>query len=343
MRSNSHKPQEETRMKFAIVGAGAIGAYLGAKLARSGEDVILIARGAHLATMQAQGLRVIELETGDEFAVHPQATDDIAAVAEADVVVLTVKAHSVTPIAQTLSAALRPDAALVTAQNGIPWWYFERYEGPLAHTHLRCVDPDGTLARLLPVEHVVGCVVWPAASIVEPGVVEHVEGTRFTLGEPDGVETERVRAISAALTNAGLKAPITPEIRTDIWLKLLGNVVFNPLSALTHATLGEIVAQPDLRVVARAMMVEVNSVARRLGVEVLFSIDSRLEGAGKVGNHKTSMLQDLEAGRPMELEPMVGAVVELGRLLDMPLPHLNTAYACVKMLEQAAYYNHPSC
>ncbi len=210
-------------MKFAIVGAGAIGAYLGAMLARSGEDVTLIARGSHLAAMQAQGVRVIEAETGEEFIAHPQATDDVAAVASADVAILAVKAHSVAPIAPTLAAALRPETTLVTAQNGIPWWYFERYKGPLAGAHLRSVDPGGELSRLLPVERIVGCVVWPSTRIVSPGVVEHVEGTRFTLGEPDGSETERVRAISAALTNAGLKAPITPEIRTDIWLKLLGN------------------------------------------------------------------------------------------------------------------------
>ncbi len=325
-------------MKYAVVGAGAIGAYLGAKLARCGEDVTLIARGAHLAAMRDQGVQLIELERdqpgAEDFVVHPPVTDDLAAgVREADVVFLTVKAHSVAPIAEQLAAALRPDACIVTMQNGVPWWYFQRYAGPLAGMSLRSVDPDGFLARTFAPERLMGCVVWPAATIIRPGVVEHVEGTRFTLGELDGAETARCQAIAQAMTRAGLKAPITPTIRTDIWLKLLGNAVFNPLSALTHATLGQIVADDTMRPVARTMMVEVDSVARRLGVEIPISIDRRLAGAGKVGGHKTSMLQDLENGRQMELEPLVGAVVELGDALEMDLPHLRTVYACALLLQ----------
>ena len=326
------------RMKFAVVGAGAIGAYLGARLARSGADVTLVARGPHLAAMREHGVRVVELEGGQpgvgDFVAHPPVTDDLAAgVRDADVVFLTVKAHSVAPIAEPLAAALRPDASLVTMQNGIPWWYFQRYGGPLAGLSLRSVDPDGFLARTFAPERLVGCVVWPAAAITSPGVVEHVEGTRFTLGELDGAEAARCQPIAEAFTRAGLKAPLTPTIRTDIWLKLLGNTVFNPLSALTHATLGQLVAHDAMRAVARAMMVEVDGVARRLGVEIPISIDRRLAGAGKVGDHKTSMLQDLENARQMELEPLVGAVVELGDLLDMPLPHLRTVYACAQLLQ----------
>jgi len=325
-------------VKFAVVGAGAIGAYLGAKLAHSGADVTLVARGAHLAAMRERGVRLIELERdqpgADNFVAHPPATDDITTgIHEADVVFLTVKAHSVAPIAEQVAAALRSDACIVTMQNGVPWWYFQRYDGPLAGTSLRTVDPDGFLARTFAPERLVGCVVWPAATITQPGVVEHVEGTRFTLGELDGAESTRAQAIADAMTHAGLKAPITPTIRTDIWLKLLGNAVFNPLSALTHATLGRLVAHDDMRSVARAMMVEVDSVARRLGIEIPISIDRRLAGAGKVGDHKTSMLQDLENARQMELEPLVGAVVELGDLLDIDLPHLRTVYACALLLQ----------
>lgn len=325
-------------MRVAIVGAGAIGAYLGAKLAAVGEDVTLIARGPHLAAMRAQGVQIIEREgdqPGDgDFVAYPTVTDDIeAGVREADVVFLTVKAHGVAPIATRLVAALRPDATIVTAQNGIPWWYFQRTSGPLAGTSLRAVDPDGLLAGAFAPERLVGSVVWVAATITRPGVVEHVEGTRFTLGELDGSESARCAAIAAALVRGGLQAPLSTQIRTDVWLKLLGNAVFNPLSALTHATLAQIVAHDDMRAVARAMMVEVESVARRLGVEIPISIDRRLAGAGKVGGHKTSMLQDLESNRQMELEPLVGAVVELGDLLGAPQPHMRTVYACMRLLQ----------
>ncbi len=331
-------PKGVRQMKVAIVGAGAIGAYLGAKLAAGGEDVTLIARGPHLAAMHNQGVQIIEQE-GDQagigdFVVHPSVTDDLeAGVRQAEVVFLTVKAHSVAPIAARLDAAMRPDATIVTAQNGIPWWYFQRFAGPLAGTSLHSVDPDGLLARTFAPERLVGSVVWVAATIARPGVVEHVEGRRFTLGELDGSESERGAAIAAALVRGGLQAPLSAQIRTDVWLKLLGNAVFNPLSALTHATLAQIVAHDDMRAVARAMMVEVESVAHHLGVTIPISIDRRLAGAGKVGDHKTSMLQDLENNRPMELEPLVGAVVELGDLLGVPLPHLRTVYACTRLLQ----------
>ena len=318
-------------MKFAVVGAGATGAFLGAHLARVGEDVTLIARGPHLAAMRAQGVRVQSPE-GD-FVAHPTATDDWEAIREADVVFLTLKAHSLPEIAPRLGALLGPAAAVVTAQNGIPWWYFERLKGPLAGTRLESVDPGGVIARHIDAQRVIGSVVWPATQIVEPGVIEHVEGNRFTIGELDGRRSERCQAIAAALIKAGLKCPISRRIRHDIWLKLLGNAVFNPLSALTRATLVEIATQPATRAVARAMMEEAESVARALGVELSVGVDQRLAGAEQVSEHKTSMLQDVEAGRPLEVDALVGAVVELGDLLGVPPPHLRTVYACTKLLD----------
>ena len=318
-------------MKFVVVGAGATGAFLGAHLARVGEDVTLIARGPHLAAMRAQGVRVQSPE-GD-FVAHPAATDDWEAIRAADVVFLTLKAHSLPEIAPRLGSVLGPAAAVVTAQNGIPWWYFERLKGPLAGTRLESVDPGGVIARHIDARRVIGSVVWPATQIVEPGVIEHVEGNRFTIGELNGSRSERCQAIAAALIKAGLKCPISRRIRHDIWLKLLGNAVFNPLSALTRATLVEIATQPATRAVARAMMEEADSVARGLGVELSVGVDQRLAGAEQVGEHKTSMLQDVEAGRPLEVDALVGAVVELGDLLGVPLPHLRTVYACTKLLD----------
>jgi 2-dehydropantoate 2-reductase len=318
-------------MKFVVVGAGATGAFLGAHLARVGEDVTLIARGPHLAAMRAQGVRVQSPE-GD-FVAYPAATDDWEAIRAADVVFLTLKAHSLPEIAPRLGSVLGPAAAVVTAQNGIPWWYFERLKGPLAGTRLESVDPGGVIARHIDARRVIGSVVWPATRIVEPGVIEHVEGTRFTIGELDGSRSERCRAIAAALTKAGLKCPISRRIRHDIWLKLLGNAVFNPLSALTRATLVEIATQPVTRAVARAMMEEADCVARGLGVQLNIGVEQRLAGVEQVGEHESSMLQDVEAGRPLEVDALVGAVVELGDLLGVPLPHLRTVYACTKLLD----------
>ena len=319
-------------MKFVIVGAGATGGFLGARLARAGEDVTLIARGAHLAAMRANGVRVTS--GGEEFVAHPACTDELAVARQADVVILTVKAHGLAAIAPTLRESLGPETIVVTAQNGIPWWYFEREGGRLEGARLRTVDPDGLLSESFESRRIVGCVVWPATRLVAPGMIEHVEGTRFTLGELDGAKSERCRAIAASLIKAGLKAPVSSQIRRDIWLKLLGNVAFNPISALTRATLVEIARHPDTRAVARAMMEEADSVARALGVELEIGIDQRLAGAEKVGEHKTSMLQDVETGRPLEVEALVGAPVEIGGLLGLSLPHLQTVYACTKLLDR---------
>jgi 2-dehydropantoate 2-reductase len=319
-------------VKLVVVGAGATGAFIGARLARAGADVTLVARGPHLAAMRRRGVEI--RGDGDGFVAHPPCTDDLSVVAGADAVFLTLKAHGLTEMAPRLGPLLGPDTAVVTAQNGIPWWYFERHGGPLEGTRLRTVDPGGIIAAHLDARRVVGCVVYPATTIVAPGVVQHIEGNRFSLGELDGTTTERVRGIAAALIQGGLKAPIRPRIRDEIWLKLLGNVCFNPVSALTRATMVEIATDPEMRPVARAIMEEAEAVARALGIELPIGVEQRLAGAEKVGSHKTSMLQDVESGRPLEIEALVGAVLEIAGLLELSLPHLRTVYACARLLDR---------
>ena len=319
-------------MKIAIVGAGAIGAFLGAKLALSGEDVYLIARGPHLKAMQADGVRVRSPE-GD-FEAHPTATDDYESIGPVDFVFLTVKAHSLTAIAPNLAPLLGPDTAVVSAQNGIPWWYFMGHGGPFDGESIESVDPGGVIAAAIDPSRIIGCVIYPSTSIVQPGVIEHIEGSRFSLGELDGSTSDRCRRLAAALIAAGLRAPIRGHIRHDMWVKLLGNVVFNPMSALTGATLEEMVTHPETSATVRAVMAEADEVARGLGVRLPFTIEQRMEGARKVGAHKTSMLQDLEAGRPMELESVVGVVIELGEKLGLPMPLTRTLYSCARLLEQ---------
>jgi 2-dehydropantoate 2-reductase len=318
-------------VKFVVLGAGATGGFLGARLARADQDVTLIARGPHLAAMRANGVRVIG--SGDDFVARPACTDDLAVVGAADVVFVTVKAHALPALAPQLGPLLGPDTAVVTAQNGIPWWYFFDTDEPLAGTQLRTVDPDGAIAGSIDTRRVVGCIVYPATRLLEPGVIEHVEGTRFSIGEPDGSRSERCQAIAAALVKAELKAPIRTRIRPELWLKLLGNVAFNPISALTRATLVDIATQPETRATARAVMEEADSVARALGIELDIGVDQRLTGAEKVGAHKTSMLQDVESGRPLEVDALLGAVVEIGDLLGLELPHLRTLYACTQLLD----------
>lgn len=320
-------------MRFAIVGAGAIGAFAGAMLARSGEDVTLIARGPHLLAMQRYGVRV-RGEIG-EFAAHPTATDDPAAVGPVDVVLLTLKAHSLTAMAPRLAPLMGPDTCVLSAQNGIPWWYFYHHGGEWEGTHLETVDPGAVIGQSMDPSRVIGCVVYPSTTIVEPGIVWHIEGTRFAIGEPDGSKSERCRRIADSFIKAGLRCPIRTNIRHDMWVKLMGNVAYNPISALTRATLIEIVQCPETRELAAAIMAEAESVAGKLGIDIGVSIEQRLEGAQKVGHHKTSMLQDVETGRPMELEAIVGAVVELGNKMGLSLPYTNSVYACVKLLEQS--------
>jgi 2-dehydropantoate 2-reductase len=313
-------------LTVAIVGAGATGGFLGATLARAGEEVILVARGAHLAAMRERGVTV--RSAAGEFTAHPDCTDDLAAISGAEFVFLTLKAHSIPPLAARLGTALGEGATVVSAQNGIPWWYFE-------DRSLESVDPGGTIARAIPYRRVVGCIVYPATRVVEPGVIEHLEGNRFSLGEPDGSRSERVQRLSRLLTGAGLKAPVQPRIRGELWLKLLGNATFNPVSALTRATLAEMATQPGPRALLTALMEEVRSVAAGLGVEVPLSIEQRLDGAAAGGEHRTSMLQDLEAGRPLEVEALLGAVVELADGLELAVPRLRTVLALTRLLDEA--------
>ena len=317
-------------MRFAIYGAGAIGAYLGAKLALAGEEVDLVARGPHLRAMQANGVRVTSPD-GD-FEARVLATDDPAEIGEVDYLVLAVKAHGLTDAAPRLGPLMGPETVVVPAQNGIPWWYFQRHGGPWDGTRLESADPGGVIAANIELERIIGCVVYPAAVIVEPGVIEHIEGNRFSIGELDGSTTDRCRALSNAIGAAGLRAPIRSNIRQEVWVKLLGNIAFNPLSALTKASMVEIATDPDAGAIVRAMMEEAYDVAQALGIEMPVSIDQRMAGAEKVGAHKTSMLQDIEAAKPIEIGGLVGTVLEIGRMLGRPMPYTSTVYACTKLL-----------
>jgi len=315
-------------VKIAIVGAGAIGGLLGAHFARSGQDVVLIARGTHLAAMQQRGLTV---RNGDgEFTVNPRCTDDIAAVGGCDVVFITLKAHSLPALAPTIGSSLWGSTSVVGAVNGIPWWYF-------ADRHLEAVDPGGVIARNIPLKQVVGCVVYPAASVVEPGVIVHMEGNRFSVGEPDGSKSERVQSIAALLTAAGFKAPVQSRLRNEIWLKLLGNAVLNPVSAVTGATLGEMFQSSEGRQLVRTLMEEVASVASALGIELPVSVESRMAGAAAVGDHKTSMLQDIEAQKPLELDPLLGAVVELADGIGVSVPAIRALYGLAKLRDASSH------
>ena len=318
-------------MKFAIYGAGAIGAYLGALLARSGEDVTLIARGPHLQAMRTNGVRIITSK--EDTSVPVRATDDPDEVGPVDVVVLGVKAHGLPAIAGKLGPLLSSETSVLAAQNGVPWWYFYKHGGALEGTNLATLDPDGVINRNICIDRVIGCVVYPSAVVLEPGVIQHVEGDRFSIGELDGSTTDRCKQIAEAFIRSGLRCPIRPRIRQDIWVKLLGSVAFNPLSALTRATLEQLATDPEISFVAREVMAEADTIARALGVPIPVTIEQRLNGAAKVGAHKTSMLQDLELGRPMELGALVGAVIELGETLGIKTPTTRIVYGCAKLLE----------
>ena len=310
-------------MRFLIAGAGAIGGYIGALLARSGQDVTLFARGAHLRAMTENGLRVVSDE-GD-FEVHPKVIGSLGDAGPFDVIILGVKAHGLTQLAPSLTPLIGPDTTVVSTQNGIPWWY----------EHLERVDPGGIIAAAIDPARVVGSLVYLGTEIMEPGVIRHAEGNRISLGEPDGTRSERCKAIAEALIAAGLRCPVTTRLRQEIWVKLLGNAAFNPISALTRCTLARMTSDPAVCDVVRSIMTEVSAVANQRGIEIPISLDQRIAGAAKVGEHKTSMLQDLEAGRPLELEPVVGAVLELGEKLGIEMPHTRTVYACTKLLDAA--------
>ncbi|WP_430911298.1 2-dehydropantoate 2-reductase [Methylobacterium sp. sgz302541] len=323
-------------MSIAIVGAGAIGGQLGIKLAHAGEKVTFIARGANLEAIKANGMRLIE-EDGSEIHVRDvRATKSMEEAGVHEVVLLTVKAHQVGPIAEDLRHLIGPETVVVTMQNGIPWWYFAQgHGGDYAGAHIESSDPGGLIAKHLDPKHVIGSVVYPAAILTQPGVVKVVEGNRYTLGELDGTVSGRVERLSERLTKAGFKSPVTSDIRGEIWLKLWGNLSFNPISALTHATLVDICQFPDTRALAQSMMEEAQTIANKLGITFRVGIDRRIAGAEKVGAHKTSMLQDVENGRPIELEALVGSVIELGRLTGTPTPHIDTVYALMRLLSKS--------
>ena len=319
-------------MKVAIFGAGAIGGLLGAKLSASGVDVTFVARGPHLAAMQARGVTVhSRTEAGTETLVaRPRCVSDAGEAGVQDYVFVTLKAHSLPGAAPQVARMMGPHSTLVTGINGIPYWYFHGVEGEHGGRHVESVDPGGELLRLLPPERVLGSIVYPAAEVTEPGVIEHTYGDRFSLGEPDGSRSGRAATLSQLLIAAGLKAPVRPRIRDEIWVKLWGNLAFNPLSALTGSTLDRLAGQPDLRATARAMMVEGQAVAEALGIRFGLSVDKRIDGAAEVGVHKTSMLQDLERGRPMEIDALLGAVVELGEVVGQAMPSCRAVLALVR-------------
>ena len=316
-------------MKICIYGAGAIGGYLGAQLADTAVDVSLVARGPHLKAMQQKGLTLISGD--DRKTVAVRCTDDPRSLGPQDYVIITLKAHSIVGILDHLRPLLGRDTAVVTAQNGILWWYFHAVPGPLGNRHLEAADPGGEIWRALGPERAIGCVVYPACEIVEPGVVRHIEGTRFMVGEPDGSKSARVTALGAALTAAGLKAPVRRAIRDDIWFKLLGNATFNPVSVLTGATLEQMGRDPGVREVIRRLMTEAVAVASKLGVSFAMDIEKRMDAAVEVGAHRTSMLQDFEQGRPLELDALVATVAEMGRLVSVPTPTLDQILALVRL------------
>ncbi len=318
-------------MRLTVFGAGAIGGYLAAKLAAAGRvDLSLVARGAHLAAIRAGGLRLIEGESDTSSPVR--ASDDPAALGVQDFVVLTMKAHSVAAALDSIAPLMGPDTAVVTMQNGLPWWYFYRHGGALEGTRIAAVDPGGVLWDRIGPERVIGTAVYVAAEVDAPGVVRHHSGTRFSLGEASGEKSERIVRLAEEMIAAGLQAPVRTDIRSEIWVKLWGNLSFNPISALTGSTLGEIVADPGTHAVARAMMVEAETIGGKLGVRFPVDVDKRIAGGGAVGAHKTSMLQDLERGRPMEIDALVTAVQELGRLVGVATPTIDTVLALVRRL-----------
>ncbi len=327
-------------MRIAIVGAGAIGGYLGGWLAAAGEEVTFIARGANLEAIRARGMRVIDEDGREVVAAGVLACEKASLAGAQDVVLLTLKAHQVSAIAADLHHLCHDETTIVTMQNGIPWWYFYKHGGEYEGMPVRAADPGGVIAQHIDPRRVLGSVVYPAATLEAPGVVRVVEGRRFTLGEPDGSTSERAKTISASLTRAGFKAPVIEDIRSEIWLKIWGNLSFNPISALTHATLSDLLAFPLTRELSIEMMREAETIAGKLGVTFRVGIDKRIAGAEKVGAHKTSMLQDVEAGKPMEIEALVGAVVELGRLTATPTPHIDAVFGCVSLLARTLTEHH---
>jgi 2-dehydropantoate 2-reductase len=321
-------------MKVCIFGAGAIGGYMGVKLAKAGADVSLVARGPHLAAMQEKGLTLIE--EGETTTVPVTASDDPAALGVQDYVIVTLKAHSVPPVVSKMAPLIGPNTTIVSGVNGVPWWYFHKLEGTHEGTQLQSVDPGNVQWDGFGPDRVLGCVVYPAAEVIEPGVIKHIEGNRFSLGEPDGSKSERALALSKILSNAGLKAPVRPKLRDEIWIKLWGNLSFNPISALTHATLDVLCTDEGTGAVARNMMVEAQEIAERLGVKFPIDVDRRIAGGAAVGAHRTSMLQDLDQKRPLEIDALVASVQELGRVTDVATPTIDTVLGLIRLRARTA-------
>ena len=320
-------------MKICVVGAGAIGGYLAVRLASAGHDVAVVARGPHLAAIQAQGLRLVEAEH-ELVAEHLMATDRIRDVGPQDIVLLTLKAHQIEPVVADLPVLFGPETVMVTLQNGVPWWYFQRLGGQYADRVVKSVDPRGVLFNSIDPDRLIGCIAYPAATIAEPGVIRHIEGNRFPVGELDGRESARVQHVHDVFTEAGFRSRVLDDIRSELWLKLWGNLTFNPISALTHSTLVDICQFSQTRQLAAAMMTEAQAIAERLGATFRVSLEKRIAGAEGVGKHKTSMLQDLEAGKPLEIDGMLGAVVELAEVTEVEVPTLRALYACVSLLNK---------
>lgn len=319
-------------MKIAIIGAGAIGGYVGVKLALAGEDVTFIVRGANLEAIKKNGMKLIMEDGTEHVAKNVKATNNYDEAGPQDLVILALKAHQVDAVAEDVPKLFGPDTVVVTMQNGIPFWYFHKHGGPYEGKRVQSVDPTGLISAKIPADRILGCVVYPASALTEPGVVLHIEGDRFPIGELDGSTTERAQKVSEAFIKAGFKSPILENIRSEIWLKLWGNLTFNPISSLSHSTLVDICQFPLSRELAGDMMIEAQRIANKLGIEFRVPLEKRIAGAEKVGKHKTSMLQDVEAGRAPEIDALVGSVVEMGRITNTATPHINTVYALVKLL-----------
>jgi 2-dehydropantoate 2-reductase len=301
-------------------------------MSRAGYDVTMHARGPHLKAMQQNGVRVVSAD--DDFVAKPRLVADLKDAGAMDVVFLCVKAHGLPPLAAQLAPVIGPDTTFVSAQNGIPWWYFQGDDGPLAGTRLERVDPGGVISQAIEARRVIGSLIYFATEISEPGVVKHNEGNRISMGEPDGSRSERIQAIAKALIASGLRAPVTTHLRSEIWVKILGNIAFNPISALTGATLAQILNHPDTTDLVRNIMIETEALTKKLGLELQITIEQRMAGAAKIGEHKTSMLQDLEAGRPLELEAITGAVLEIAERIGHPMPQTRAVYACTKLMAE---------
>jgi 2-dehydropantoate 2-reductase len=321
-------------MKICVIGAGAIGGLLAVRLAEAGEQVTIVDQGEHLQAIQRHGLKLLMADGSEHLTRSLEASASTRDIGAQDVVILAVKSQILPVIAPTLGNVLHGDTVIVPLQNGLPWWYFQKHGGEYDGRSIDCLDPDGTLAADVDVDRILGCVVYPAGEIVSPGVVRHTEGNRFPLGELDGSDSPRAQALVHTLSNAGFKSFLLDDIRAEIWLKLIGNLSFNPISALTHATLVDICQYPPSRALAKSLMEEAQAVANRLGITLRVSIEKRIAGAESVGKHKTSMLQDVEAGRELELEAIMGAVIELARMIDIATPAIDSVYALVKLLDE---------